>query len=53
NELRIQAALQWQEPGYTKEMGTLIYTFAVQPDNPYCRYRLVSLDGENVPFYKA
>lgn len=50
DELKIQAALQWREPGYTKEMGTLIYTFAVQPENPYCRYRLTSLDGENVPF---
>ncbi len=50
NELKIKAALQWREPGYSKEMGTLIYTFAIQPENPYCRYRLVSLDSEDVAF---
>ena len=42
--ITIQALRRWVEPGYTEELGTLTYTFAVQPDNEYCRYRLVSLE---------
>lgn len=42
--ITIQALRRWVEPGYTEDLGTLTYTFAVQPENEYCRYRLLSLE---------
>lgn len=42
--ITIQALRQWVEPGYTEDLGTLTYTFAVQPENEYCRYRLLSVE---------
>lgn len=42
--ITIQALRRWVEPGYTEDLGTLTYTFAVQPENEYCRYRLLSVE---------
>lgn len=42
--ITIQALQQWVEPGYSEDLGTLTYTFAVQPENEYCRYRLLSVE---------
>ena len=39
--ITIQALRRWVEPGYSEDLGFLTYTFAVQPDNEYCRYRLL------------
>lgn len=42
--ITVQALRRWMEPGYTEDLGTLTYTFAVQPENEYCRYRLLSVE---------
>lgn len=45
DRITLQAAQTLQFPGDDPiSTATLTYTFAVQPDNEYCRYRLVSLD---------
>ena len=45
--ITIQALQQWVEPGYSEDLGTLTYTFAVQPENEYCRYRLLWVVDDN------
>lgn len=42
--ITIQALRRWVEPGYSEDLGFLTYTFAVQPENEYCRYRLLSVE---------
>lgn len=45
DRITLQAAQTLQFPGEEPmSTATLTYTFAVQPDNEYCRYRLVSLE---------
>lgn len=45
DQITLQAAQTLQFPGEEPmSTATLTYTFAVQPDNEYCRYRLVSLE---------
>lgn len=39
--ITVQAQRRWVSPGYSEDLGMLTYTFAVQPDNEYCRYRLL------------
>lgn len=39
--ITVQAQRRWVSPGYSEDLGILTYTFAVQPDNEYCRYRLL------------
>lgn len=44
-QITVQAAQSLRFPGEDIiETGTLTYTFAVQPDNEYCRYRLLSVE---------
>lgn len=44
-QITVQAAQSLRFPGEDIiETGTLTYTFAVQPENEYCRYRLLSLE---------
>lgn len=42
--ITVQALRRWVSPGDSEDLGTLAYTFAVQPDNEYCRYRLLSVE---------
>lgn len=45
DRITLQAAQSLQFPGEDPiSTATLTYTFAVQPDNEYCRYRLVSVE---------
>ncbi|WP_303926276.1 hypothetical protein [Subdoligranulum variabile] len=39
--ITVQAQRRWVSPGYSEDLGMLTYTFAIQPDNEYCRYRLL------------
>lgn len=48
--ITVDAALIWREPGFTQKQGTLHYEFLVQPENPYSRYRFVSLNGDETAF---
>ena len=45
--ISVDATLLWQEPDYTQELGTVHYEFAVQPENPYGRYRFLSITGND------
>lgn len=48
NIISVDALRLWQEPGYTKELGTIHYQIQVQPENPYCRYRFLSITGDDI-----
>ena len=45
--ITVHAVRRWVEPGYSEDLGTLTYTFAIQPENSSCRYRLFSLEEES------
>lgn len=50
NIISVDALRLWREGGYTKELGIVHYEIQVQPENPYCRYRFLSITGDVLPY---